>query len=116
MAKLVRTFFLQISIHDGEHDMLNKRLLTALLFIFVSAFLVAPAIAQDDLMGDFTVSHYFGGFGGEYIEEIVDEFVAANPHSTVKPARSITSSSRNRSWCSWLATTRLIHSATGPVD
>ena len=54
--------------------MLNKRLLTALLFIFVSAFLVAPAIAQDDLMGDFTVSHYFGGFGGEYIEEIVDEF------------------------------------------
>ena len=59
--------------------MLNKRLLTALLFIFVSAFLVAPAMAQDDLMGDFTVSHYFGGFGGEYIEEIVDEFVAANP-------------------------------------
>ncbi len=59
--------------------MLNKRLLSALLFILVASLLVTPALAQDDLMGDFTVSHYFGGFGGEYIEEIVDEFVAANP-------------------------------------
>lgn len=56
--------------------MLNKRLITALLFILVTALLVTPALAQDDLMGDFSVSHYFGGFGGEYIEEIVDDFVA----------------------------------------
>ena len=45
--------------------MLNKRLITALLFILVASLLVAPGLAQDDLMGDFTVSHYFGGFGGE---------------------------------------------------
>ncbi len=59
--------------------MLNKRLITALLLVFVTALLVTPALAQDDLMGDFTVSHYFGGFGGEYIDEIVDGFIAANP-------------------------------------
>ena len=56
--------------------MSKKRLLTALLLIFVTALLVTPASAQDDLMGEFTVSHYFGGFGGEYIEQIVDDFVA----------------------------------------
>lgn len=56
--------------------MLNKRLLTALLLVLVTALLVTPALAQDDLMGDFTVSHYFSGFGDEFIEAIVDDFVS----------------------------------------
>ena len=30
--------------------------------------------------GDFVVEHYFGGFGGEYIEQIVDDFIAQNPN------------------------------------
>ena len=55
--------------------MLNKRLLTAALLVLLAAFMISPALA-DDLMGDFTVSHYFGGFGGEFIEAIVDDFVA----------------------------------------
>ena len=59
--------------------MLSRRLIVAVLIILVAAFAVTPALTQDDLMGDFTVSHYFGGFGGEYIEEIVDDFIAANP-------------------------------------
>jgi multiple sugar transport system substrate-binding protein/raffinose/stachyose/melibiose transport system substrate-binding protein len=59
--------------------MLSRRLIVAVLIILVAAFAVTPALTQDDLMGDFTVSHYFGGFGGEFIEEIVDDFVAANP-------------------------------------
>ncbi len=58
--------------------MLTKRLLAALALLALSALLVAPAMA-DDLMGDFTISHYFGGFGGEFIDGIVDDFVAANP-------------------------------------
>lgn len=33
-------------------------------------------------MGDFTVSHYFGGFGGEFIDGIVDDFIEANPGLT----------------------------------
>ena len=68
--------------------MLNKRLITALLFIFVAALLVTPALAQDDLMGDFTVSHYFGGFGGEFIDEIVDGFIAANHDGLNRDAAS----------------------------
>lgn len=32
-----------------------------------------------DISGDFLIEHYFGGFGGEYIEEIVADFVAQNP-------------------------------------
>ena len=59
--------------------MLSRRLIVAVLIILVAAVAVTPALTQDDLMGDFTVSHYFGGFGGEFIEEIVDDFVAANP-------------------------------------
>ncbi len=59
--------------------MLNRRLIVPVLLILVMALSLTPALAQDDLMGDFTLSHYFGGFGGEYIEAIVDEFIAANP-------------------------------------
>lgn len=59
--------------------MMNRRLILAVLFVLVAALAVTPALAQDDLMGDFTLSHYFSGFGGEYIEEIVDDFIAANP-------------------------------------
>ncbi len=59
--------------------MMNRRLILAVLFVLVAALAVTPALAQDDLMGDFTLSHYFGGFGGEYIEQIVDDFIAANP-------------------------------------
>ena len=58
--------------------MLNRRLILAVLVILAAGLAVAPAMAED-LMGEFTVSHYFGGFGGEYIEEIVDDFVAQNP-------------------------------------
>ena len=82
MTKSLCTVVSRIRKSNGEQNMLNKRLLTALLFILVAAYMVAPAMAQDDLMGDFTVSHYFGGFGGEYIEEIVDDFIAANPGLT----------------------------------
>ena len=59
--------------------MLSRRLILAILVIFVAGLSVAPALTQDDLMGDFTLSHYFGGFGGEFIEQIVDDFIAANP-------------------------------------
>ena len=60
--------------------MLNKRLMISSLLILMALLSATVAFSQDgDLMGDFTVSHYFGGFGGEYIEAIVDDFVAANP-------------------------------------
>ena len=59
--------------------MMNRRLILATLVLLVAAFAVTPAFTQDDLMGDFTVSHYFGGFGGEFIDGIVDDFIAANP-------------------------------------
>ena len=59
--------------------MMNRRLILAVLLVLVAALAVTPALAQDDLMGDFTVSHYFGGFGGEFIDGIVDDFIAANP-------------------------------------
>ena len=58
--------------------MMYRRLILTLLVLLVAALTVTPAFTQDDLMGDFTVSHYFGGFGGEYIEEIIDDFVAQN--------------------------------------
>ncbi|MCY3781382.1 MAG: extracellular solute-binding protein [Chloroflexi bacterium] len=58
---------------------MNRRLILATLVLLVAAFAVTPAFTQDDLMGDFTVSHYFGGFGGEFIDGIVDDFIAANP-------------------------------------
>ena len=57
--------------------MLTKRMLMAVTLLLLAALLAAPAMA-DDLMGDFTVSHYFGGFGGEFIEAIVDDFVAGH--------------------------------------
>ena len=59
--------------------MKNKRLMVAILVMLVAAFTVTPALSQDDLMGDFTLSHYFGGFGGEFIDGIVDDFIAENP-------------------------------------
>lgn len=60
--------------------MLNKRLIIALLLILVALLAVTTAFSQDgELSGDFTVSHYFGGFGGEFIEEIIDGFIAENP-------------------------------------
>jgi len=60
--------------------MFSKRLIMGSLLILVALLSVTITFSQDgDLMGDFTVSHYFGGFGGEYIEAIVDDFVAANP-------------------------------------
>ncbi|MCY4466942.1 MAG: extracellular solute-binding protein [Chloroflexi bacterium] len=58
--------------------MLSKRNLLAVMLL-LAGLMVAPALSQDDLMGDFTLSHYFGGFGGEFIEQIVDDFIAANP-------------------------------------
>ena len=59
--------------------MMNRRLILAVLLVLAAALAVTPALAQDDLMGDFTLSHYFGGFGGEFIEQIVDDFIAENP-------------------------------------
>ena len=59
--------------------MLKKRTLTVLALLLLTALLITPALADDDLMGDFTLSHYFGGFGGEFIEQIVDDFIAENP-------------------------------------
>jgi len=59
--------------------MLKRRLVVAILVLLVAGFSVTPALTQDDLMGDFTVSHYFGGFGGEFIDGIVDSFIAENP-------------------------------------
>ncbi len=59
--------------------MLNRRLIIAILVILAAALAVGPVLSQDELSGDFSVSHYFGGFGGEYIEGIVDDFIAANP-------------------------------------
>lgn len=60
--------------------MLNKRLIMALLLILVALLAVTTAFSQDaELAGDFTVSHYFGGFGGEFIEDIIDSFIAENP-------------------------------------
>ena len=58
--------------------MLKKRIILAALLLLLAGLTVAPALA-DDLMGDFTVSHYFGGFGGEFIDGIVADFIAANP-------------------------------------
>ena len=58
--------------------MLSRRLILAILVVLLAGLTVAPALA-DDLMGDFTVSHYFGGFGGEFIDGIVDAFIAENP-------------------------------------
>ena len=56
-----------------------KRLI-AVLAVLMLLLPAAGTFSQDDgLMGSFTVSHYFGGFGGEYIEEIIDSFVAENP-------------------------------------
>ena len=60
--------------------MLNKRFIIGLLLVLVALLSGAAAFSQDgNLSGDFIASHYFGGFGGEYIEEIVDDFIAANP-------------------------------------
>ena len=59
--------------------MLSKRIIVAIMLLLLAGLMVAPALAEDDLMGDFTLSHYFGGFGGEFIEQIVDDFIAANP-------------------------------------
>ncbi len=59
--------------------MLSKRIITAVILLLLAGLMVAPALAQDDLMGDFTLSHYFSGFGGEFIEQIVDDFIAVNP-------------------------------------
>ena len=59
--------------------MLKKRTLKVLALLLLTALLITPALADDDLMGDFTLSHYFGGFGGEFIEQIVDDFIAENP-------------------------------------
>ena len=59
--------------------MLNKHLTIRLLLILAALLSVTAAFSQDDLSGDFIVSHYFGGFGGEYIEDIIDSFVAENP-------------------------------------
>ena len=59
--------------------MLKRRLAVAILVLLVAGLSVTPALTQDDLMGDFTVSHYFGGFGGEFIDGIVDSFIAENP-------------------------------------
>ena len=59
--------------------MKNRSLILAVLVMLLAAFTLSPALAQDDLMGDFSVSHYFGGFGGEFIDSIVDDFIAANP-------------------------------------
>ena len=61
---------------------MNRHLIGAILLILMAALSVAPALAADDLMGDFTVSHYFGGFGGEFIDGIVEDFIAANPGLT----------------------------------
>ena len=62
--------------------MLSRRLILAILVILVVGLSITPALTQDDLMGDFTVSHYFGGFGGEFIDGIVDAFIAENPGLT----------------------------------
>ena len=62
--------------------MLNRRIILAVIALLLAGMLVAPALADDELMGDFTLSHYFGGFGGEFIEQIVDDFIAANPGLT----------------------------------
>ena len=59
--------------------MLNKHPTIRLMLILAALFSVTTAFSQDDLSGDFIVSHYFGGFGGEYIEDIIDSFVAENP-------------------------------------
>ncbi|UCH24860.1 MAG: extracellular solute-binding protein [Trueperaceae bacterium] len=60
--------------------MIKRRLAISIIPILVTLFAVTPTFAQGEaLAGDFTVSHYFGGFGGEFIEEIVDGFVAENP-------------------------------------
>ena len=59
--------------------MFNRRLILAVVAVLLAGLAVAPALTQDDLMGDFTVSHYFGGFGGEFIDGIVDAFIAENP-------------------------------------
>ena len=72
--------------------MLSRRLILAVLVILVAGLTVTPALTQDDLMGDFTVSHYFGGFGGEFIDGIVDAFIAENPGlmHAASPGRSRT--------------------------
>ena len=79
MSRLSVIRLASLASHNGEMMMMNRRLILAVLFVLVAALAVTPALAQDDLMGDFTVSHYFGGFGGEFIDGIVDDFIAANP-------------------------------------
>ncbi len=82
MSRFLVNRLASLASHNGELKMKNRRLILAVLFVLVAALAATPALAQDDLMGDFTVSHYFGGFGGEFIDGIVDDFIAANPGLT----------------------------------
>lgn len=60
--------------------MLNKRFTFGLFIVLTLLLAVTPGLAQDEeLEGDFVVEHYFGGFGGEYLEQLVDDFVAMHP-------------------------------------
>ena len=79
MSRFLVNRLASLASHNGELKMKNRRLILAVLFVLVAALVATPTLAQDDLMGDFTVSHYFGGFGGEFIDGIVDDFIAANP-------------------------------------
>jgi ABC-type glycerol-3-phosphate transport system substrate-binding protein len=59
--------------------MLSKRFTFSLLFILL-LFAVTPVFAQEDLSGDLSVAHYWSaGFGQDFIEEVIDDFVAMNP-------------------------------------
>ena len=63
--------------------MSRKSFIVSLMLMLVILVGVNPAFAQTpttDLKGDFTVAHYWsGGFGLDFIEKVINDFVAMHP-------------------------------------
>lgn len=64
--------------------MSKKSFVFSLLLIAVMLFTAVPAFAAEpELQGDFTVAHYWsGGFGMDFIEKVINDFVAMHPKLT----------------------------------
>jgi len=61
--------------------MSKRSFIFSLLLVLVMLVTAVPAFAAGpELEGDFTVSHYWsGGFGMDFIEKVIDDFVAMHP-------------------------------------
>jgi len=64
--------------------MSRKGFIFSLLLVCVMLFTAMPAFAAEpDLKGEFDVAHYWsGGFGMDFIEKVIDDFVAVHPNLT----------------------------------